>query len=306
MPLIVHIGFHKTGTTSVQTFLHNNRDVLETRGVVVPPGLSSWMGHPDFAWAFDRSNYPWQDKAYDFESIDDHYRSYLERSRDCKVILSSEEFCRLEFNIKYISALAKYLEPYDPIFVAIIRNPLDFLTSRYRHEVQMGAEKRSFRKFVADFDNIYSANFYHRVYIWEQIFGDRVIVRQYNDIVNYDHDICKMFAAICDIDISELQLPPREEELKLNFTLLDAAREVGKLPPESQCKYYDALFEISNAIDNAEISTLTEGLSLSDDIICMLNSIHMERIVTSRSLQDFLTSPNNTDSDLDHCAVEKS
>ena len=49
----LHIGVHKTGTTSIQTALARHRDLLRTHGVYVPKAgtVDRCSGHHAIAWA---------------------------------------------------------------------------------------------------------------------------------------------------------------------------------------------------------------------------------------------------------------
>lgn len=43
--VFIHIGLHKTGTSSIQQFLTANRDVLERNRVLYPAGISGGQAH---------------------------------------------------------------------------------------------------------------------------------------------------------------------------------------------------------------------------------------------------------------------
>lgn len=45
---LVHIGQHKTGTTSIQSFLKNNRDALMKRGLYVPSSIAGYDNSSHF------------------------------------------------------------------------------------------------------------------------------------------------------------------------------------------------------------------------------------------------------------------
>jgi hypothetical protein len=61
MTLILHIGYHKPGSTALQSWLSNNRAELAQENIIFPTGLSEWLGHPEIAWAYNDANFPWQD-----------------------------------------------------------------------------------------------------------------------------------------------------------------------------------------------------------------------------------------------------
>ena len=49
--IVLHIGFHKTGSSAIQANLAEFATLYRKQGLVVPEGLSRWTGHPELAWA---------------------------------------------------------------------------------------------------------------------------------------------------------------------------------------------------------------------------------------------------------------
>lgn len=99
MRVILHIGTHKTGTTSIQEFCQGNRSHLASAGIDYPQTYlvpsRRYFGHHCLPWQLlgqgpDRR--PWPD------GLDDplgDLRERVERDDAAAVLLSSENFCRL-------------------------------------------------------------------------------------------------------------------------------------------------------------------------------------------------------------------
>ena len=60
--IFIHIGTHKTGTTSIQYTLSRLRDELRLEGILVPHAgtLNSEPKHRDIAWMAGHHNLPWE------------------------------------------------------------------------------------------------------------------------------------------------------------------------------------------------------------------------------------------------------
>lgn len=90
--LFVHLGFHRTGTTSIQVFLRRNADALARRGVLVPASgtLFPVSGHQNIAWQLTG------DARYRDEvgGIDD-LEAELARSPLSRAVITSEDFTNL-------------------------------------------------------------------------------------------------------------------------------------------------------------------------------------------------------------------
>ena len=100
LTLIVHVGPHKTATTTIQAALANNTPYLATRGIHVPAGT-----HPDFA-GHHHLPFLLQGKSlvplglsHSDASIEDLFDEWLTGARDNgahRVVVSSEDFDSLE------------------------------------------------------------------------------------------------------------------------------------------------------------------------------------------------------------------
>lgn len=173
--ITIHIGFHKTATSAIQEFCATERDQLLARGVWYPPPTGDLPGHQDLAWVLMAEQPPWADKQYDPGEVERHYTSQLATHPGLPMLISSEEFCREPERVA--SALRNLFSTAEIRIVAYVRDPFDFLVSRYLHEVTFG-EPRPFAEFVRA--EIGSADFAFRLGPWVKVFRkENVVVRPY-------------------------------------------------------------------------------------------------------------------------------
>jgi hypothetical protein len=177
--VILHIGFHKTGSSSLQSYLFSGGNHQKPFDTIFP--TCSWLNNADLAWACFDKHFGWIDKTYNFNEVLSYYKraiaKSLEQGRD--VVISSEEFCRLnEFYDPMFFVRLLDVIPFDLIkVISYIRDPFDFLISRYCHEVLYG-EKRGFATFLED--EIQTSNFLVRMKPWMDNFpSENVVVREY-------------------------------------------------------------------------------------------------------------------------------
>jgi hypothetical protein len=57
--LFLHVGFHKTGTTSLQDALNRNRKELQSQGIVYPKTRKFRAQH-EFAWSVGQRGWGWK------------------------------------------------------------------------------------------------------------------------------------------------------------------------------------------------------------------------------------------------------
>ena len=101
MPIHLHIGTHKTGTTAIQRQLQRNREALKRQGIWYPneaellPGGSTGIPHRNIARSLNSTAAP---KPYDRPSLRTMVQAILGGARDYDhTIISSEAFWRIGF-----------------------------------------------------------------------------------------------------------------------------------------------------------------------------------------------------------------
>jgi hypothetical protein len=136
--LFVHVGIHKTGTTSLQGYLARHRDALAKAGLFVPktgtlpqPGaghhLLPWTltGRHADQWAGVDPDGLWRTLAHELAASGcDH------------AIVSSEDLSHL--TDEQVGIVAERLAPFDPVAVVVLRRPGDVLEGSFRTSVVIG------------------------------------------------------------------------------------------------------------------------------------------------------------------------
>lgn len=127
--IIIHIGTHKTATSSIQSILFKNRDLLARENVIFPdigrsPGhhslVTEWIKlHKDHQMP-DRPKRVWTDLV-------DEYAD-----QDKTIFLTSEEFSRLSPRAVNMEQLRDRVSRFDEVeVVCVLRNQLNFVQSVY-------------------------------------------------------------------------------------------------------------------------------------------------------------------------------
>ncbi|WP_114964498.1 hypothetical protein [Alkalilacustris brevis] len=129
--LILHVGTHKTGTTTIQDTLFHNRAQLSRRGVIYPRiGLS--RGQHGLVCVWNQLPFPFaiEDPAAAWDRLVRRWAG-----TDATVFVSSEEFSRaLPENRRVdMAELRARLRPFDEVrLVCTLRRQPDFLQSIYQ------------------------------------------------------------------------------------------------------------------------------------------------------------------------------
>lgn len=175
--LILHVGTHKTGTTSIQSLASSNRDELMSKGLCYPDPvkwfkvdarLQSANAHFSFANALARYNEKDQRQLSQFR---DHISESLSKGMD--VLVSAESLCRhiliegeglLKGNQKpnqrlawhqgraaFIARLAEYLEGLPVEVVMYLRRPDSFMESMYSESISSTGNILDFDRFLKSY-----------------------------------------------------------------------------------------------------------------------------------------------------------
>lgn len=161
--LVLHIGTHKTGTSSLQAFLAANSEQLLARGVrYIEAGRPSRLAHHMLAWSV-------RGRRNTDISIWDGVRAEIKDNPDTTNVLSTEGFWFED------PARIRELLDYDgPIkVVAYLRRQDQFLQSLYKQTVADG-RKKDFDTWLSDVPH--RGDYAAVVNAWAGAFGAEAIV----------------------------------------------------------------------------------------------------------------------------------
>jgi hypothetical protein len=221
MTIYLHIGTHKTATTSLQHFFHINAEALLERGVSYPSyrivGCMNHYAHLGMANALVGD--------HDLYSRDDARRFFREVSRRAKdhdiTVLSGEPFYRQmdrtavtsqhdpvddywTMRRAYIEQVAELLP--DAEVVVVFRRQAEFAESLYQETIKKTVRSKSFRDYLQQ-------NWYHFVYAdqadaWAEAFPAL-------SVLTFE-ELCKSgqpelaFCHALGIDTTGLELPEKQ------------------------------------------------------------------------------------------------
>lgn len=155
--VILHVGYHKTGTTSIQHGLDRVREALPVQGILYPKaGCPTYakLGHHLLPWSLKKQplavpEFRGQREVFSDARRDELWcalRTEIDNSRCSVVILSSEEFDTL--TDEEIAELGQRLAGYDLVPVMFVRNLADFVESMFRTSVLVHGTTDNAEDFV--------------------------------------------------------------------------------------------------------------------------------------------------------------
>ena len=205
----IHIGTHKTGTTSIQHLLDSNRSALLQRGCFYPRTgrPTNLPGQHNFAWELSG------DRRFrnEYGTIDELVREIKERSED--VILSSEDFeCSLHCGSRFSEFISLLRSSGFLVTVILyVRNQVDYLPRIYLTLLHFGLKapfaevlaavldsgQIRWREWVLDFDYL---DMLSRIGKSENV---KIVVRSYEQS---RMSLCNDFLSIFNLSLKDLQV----------------------------------------------------------------------------------------------------
>lgn len=192
--IYIHIGTHKTGTTSIQYYLNYRKDEMLAQGILVPDaGKTSdsvYSGNHRLAWAVDLRKGETTTESWD--QLAEIMNSVVHE----KTVISSEAFCKL--SIDKVRQVKELLKGHEVFIIVYFRNYKTYIRAIYSQVIKDHTETRSFPRYInstGDWMN------YDRILRnWGGNFGyDHLVVRVYDEVISKDNilsDFCRIIGFI--------------------------------------------------------------------------------------------------------------
>ena len=240
---ILHIGTEKTGTTTIQSFLGNNRASLARQGILYPSstGLS---GGSQWGFAACVADRPWENdlgRVHDIFSKADQQRfregfiqslqiEFDQRPFTSTLLISSEHFHSRLATLGMISALKAFLDPWVETFQIILYLRRQDRVAVSLHSTALKSGNTSELKQLP----VYNGNIpyyynYDAIYEnWSTIFGkDKVNVRLFDKKEWAEGCLIADFCQSCEIELANTS-KAKTENRALNLRGAQFIREINR------------------------------------------------------------------------------
>lgn len=249
MKAIVHIGFPKTGTSSIQTWLGQNAPALQRQGVLYDrglhlPGAKRNPSQVELVFACQEelgreadykrlrrqlSIHTRKDQTARVRDVKAGLEKVMRQNPDARLmVLSSENISSLVVTPEEIAALDGWLSRlFDQItYVAYLRRQEDYLASRYCQALRSGV-KVSLRRFLKRHQLL---DYHAFAQVWRGVVGDRLSLRLFEPDQMPNGDVITDFAQVIGVEAQGMIRPERQNE---SFSFAGAAlvRAINKQVP---------------------------------------------------------------------------
>lgn len=266
--LFLHIGLHKTGTTSLQTFLKANEGMLRRAGYLYPRACipEGSAAHHQLSWKMANLK---QAAHFDEKTLLDAILAEQKAAR-CHLIISSEDFSRL--GRKGVVQLKSMFRHFNVKVIVYLRRQDHRIESYYIQRIKGSTLTMTFSDYMQQ--NLALNDYSMMINEWAGVFGKKnMIVRAIERFKEFDsvHD----FLEILDlhefpgrIHTSRQNVSPDASvsELLRRLNLAWERKELSCTPDELQQKYKMPLLRTlaNGGTDRTSYLTFEERRKLLD------------------------------------------
>ena len=205
--MILHIGRHKSGTTSIQSTFFSNKSELQRVGIYYPEmgtrGGAHHLISERMLKLFRTGTLPSDIKNDELISA---FFAEIQSTEESIILISSEGFQNV--NPAFVRAA---FEDFEVLIVVYIREQISYLRSSYQQEVHAS----NLSVDVEDFEKSFSVDYLRFYESWERSFGrDNIVTRIFEKSKLVNSDVVEDF--ICKILNEKFELFPKMNKRELD------------------------------------------------------------------------------------------
>ena len=232
--IFLHLGMTKTGSTSLQMFFHNNRDVISKKGIFYPETIKKKVNHHNLI--FQKENR-------------DFLISQIENTNYDSYVISSENLYK--YFIPTVPDFNEIISKYDVYPIIYLRRQETWIQSIYQQLVCQWEFK-----FKGNIDEFIESMSEHLRYIdiisyYDKLYGAKLSVRSY-EYVSKKTDIFSDFCSVINLDTAGVDLASRKANQSMSYTGTEIIRTLNILGVPMDQRNYRKLISFFRRKSNKE------------------------------------------------------
>lgn len=242
--IFLHIGFGKTGTTSIQTYFSKKRADLLHQGFLYPETGISVGGHHLLAPLGE------ENITGNTRNLYDKLKQEISNNNAQKIIISSENYVFARHS--FIKDLMHEFSEFDVTIIFYARRQESLIESTFLQWQKIGDDYQGslenfFQKHKRSFD------FTELIAPWENCFGEDAIIARIYDKKVIGDNVCRDIASI--LGIQELAFESEKKEnisLRPEFSSLVGLIDAAGIDKANRTKIITELIRLSEHFDSVK------------------------------------------------------
>jgi len=277
--IYIHIGFMKTGTSAIQSFLKTNKIFLEKKGFYYPTINVEAMNHLGFSLLENIPSKIHHILPISRENLYEKLKNEIKKTKLNKIILTTEAYSLITTDSFLGEDAPKLLseilgcENYEFKILTFIRRQDEYLESQYNQHIKTHNFWNLYTKDIHAFyeEKRELLNFNMVIERWSKYFGEKnLLVKVYDEKTNSVSDFLELLGIKEKPNINILD---RTINQKLSFKALEFMRLANKseIKKEEAIENYHLVELIESALGNVKSSykllTTEEASKVMEDCL---------------------------------------
>jgi len=259
--IYLHVGTHKTGTTSIQRFLYANSKFLNLEGFDYLVGNCVWQGHHPLGWGFQgamkaiNKYCPWNHYGV-INRLEDEIAS----SPYDNFIISSENLFLID-NKPFIDNFFARFTNFNFKVIVYLREQVSFLESWYLELI-----KADYYKLEEDFEQFienprYNLDYYSALKKWEDYVGkENLHVFNFKE-ESKNGNLLLNFSKTIGLKMFDSYTIPLKANEKISYSQMIELREVNRLHLS-----YDEWYKAKKEILDIPLNDVDKTILINDEL----------------------------------------
>jgi hypothetical protein len=280
----IHIGTPKTGTSSIQKFLFDNRKILLEKGYLYSAygrAGSKLQASISVAALFSHHNLVWElTKATVYDPKAGGWKEILGEIKHLKaknVVISSEFFYGIVDYDKLISL--KDLLGCETKIIVYLRRQDQYFQSLYSQAIKMGRPHESITQYILA--NKFKCDYYKLLEPWRKTFGQENIIVRVFDKKQLKGGVIQDFLETINVNMDKVEIEKfQSENITTNLKVIKVLEFLNKIAINkisiSQNKWKKLALAIANPHNKiSEIIAKLPNFLISDQLLTLQERIDL-------------------------------
>ena len=194
--IYLHIGRHKTGTTSIQKYFHQHKNFFQKKNLVYFPTKDKSFAHHHYPYFLKEQRFSRDSRLLLSKEI-----CKITKENDKDFLISSEDFQNIyPSNIKDIFNLTNH----EITILIYLRDPVKYFISSWKQYIHANYEVFSFKKYINTKKEL--CMYITFINQWRRFF-ENVVVRNFEKDALINNNLIHDFASIVSPNTESTDLP---------------------------------------------------------------------------------------------------
>lgn len=304
--IFIHIGFFKTGTTSIQKFLREQKLFLEQNDIFVPDQEIANHHLLPISLIVEKTSFrpiAWPKCPHEHNYYWNILKQQIKETQCSKVIISSESFCdflhpnAISEQKFFANFIKEFFAEYRVKIVVYVRDIFPYLKSLYKELIKHGKCNYTYQDMLNSFTKEESFHAFPKKVLdfYSNIFGqEALIIKKYNRKLLKNEDVVSDFLSLFNININI-----KRNEIQENLSLTDHSAYLKRIFNDLEFKdqnfngYITSLLIYEDGIAKKEKKEVSKSEAINDSALALKKQYGVSILDEEVKTEDYSIDPKD-------------